>query len=98
MSPSDRFADLLAAVRLAEQSLTILADDMDDLRDLHRRDHEALVRVQEQLGQVREQQRHDKRTAVQTRGQHLQATATILAGLVGAAAGIGSLLWQILHR
>lgn len=93
-----QMADLLAAVRLVERSLTMIVDDLDDIREQQQRDREALIRLQEQLGQVRDTMRQDRRTAVQTRGQHVQAAATIIGGIVGALAGIASLIWNIFHR
>lgn len=98
MTISNHQSDLLAAIRIAERSISILVDDLDDLRQEQRRDHEALVRAQEQLQQVREQLAEERRTQTIHRGQHLQATATIAASIIGMLAGAASLVWQILHR
>ena len=89
--------DLLTAAKLTEHSLSIVLEELDELRELQRGDHDRITRIETRMQHDNESDLEERRSAVIKRGQHVQASATVLAALIGAIAGIGSLVWNILH-
>lgn len=135
----DRTIEIIASLRLAERAITDLLQEMQDMAQTQRDDHETIVRMQEQqqsaqaatqamlstverivrgvegsggleravqelrhglaaLGeQVRamaEADREERASQAVARGNTVQAMSTVIAALIGAAAGIASLLLQ----
>lgn len=90
--------DLLSAVKLAEHSITLLLEDLDELRRQRQEDHDAITRLQEQVAALRQADADVRATGVHERTAGVQARATVTAAAIGATAGLLSLLWQILHR
>lgn len=92
----NRMDELIAALRFAERSITMVVEDVDEVRAQQLRDHETLVQLREQMSQVRDEMATQRYTSARMRTQAIQASATVFAAVIGAAAGIASILWQVL--
>ena len=89
--------DLLTAAKLTEHSLSIVLEELDELREQQREDHDRITRLEAAVEHLEETALEERRSGIERRGHNLNATATILSGIIGAVAGIASLIWQALH-
>ena len=90
--------DVLTALQLTEHSLSLVVDDLDEVRLQQKISHEAVIRLQEQVQQLKDNDLTNKNNSTYLNGQQISARATIVASVVGAIAGIMSLLISLYHR